>query len=273
MDSEGGTEEAHCVNIARSTSIWGPYASDPANPILAHANAAGQGNPIQGVGHADMIQAHDDSWWMICHGYRKVVDYPVHHILGRETMLVPVTWPKHGWPVVNGNGTVNVNMTCPTLPLLPFRGKSVRDELDDNRLGFEWNTIQAPEKDKPFDTLSDGTLRLQGSAKRPGEGASTAFVGRRLQHMDFTALTTVHFDPAAENEEAGMALQDSSQHFDLLIKRFGKDRVVYAKLHFGSVVYTSKKVKLKPGPVTLTICGKGGAFCLFLFAEWGICGH
>ena len=104
MAAEGGTEEAHMETIARSHSIWGPYTENPANPILAHANAAGQGNPILRVGHADIIQAHDESWWIVFHGYRNISD-KVHHILGRETCLAPVCWPKNGWPVVNGNGT------------------------------------------------------------------------------------------------------------------------------------------------------------------------
>ena len=104
MIAEGGTEEAHNETIARSKSIWGPYNSNPANPILAHANAAGQGNPIQGVGHADITQAHDGTWWIVFHGYRTVGGQG-QNILGRETCLAPVTWPKNGWPVVNGNGS------------------------------------------------------------------------------------------------------------------------------------------------------------------------
>ncbi|MBN2775176.1 MAG: glycoside hydrolase family 43 protein, partial [Prolixibacteraceae bacterium] len=112
MAAEGGTEEAHSETIARSHNIWGPYTENPASPILAHANAAGQQSPIQGVGHADIIQAHDDSWWIVFHGYR-TISYPVHHLLGRETCLAPVSWPKNGWPVVNGNGVVFEKMTCP----------------------------------------------------------------------------------------------------------------------------------------------------------------
>ena len=128
MAAEGGTEEAHSETIARSKNIWGPYNPNPANPILTHVNAAGQGNPIQGVGHADIVNAHDGSYWMVFHGYR-TVGGGVHHILGRETCLAPVTWPKNGWPVVNGNGTASVNMTTPTLPLKPFPPKPAKDGL------------------------------------------------------------------------------------------------------------------------------------------------
>jgi alpha-N-arabinofuranosidase len=144
MAAEGGTEEAHSETIARSHSIWGPYTENPANPILAHANAAGQGNPIQGVGHADMVQAHDASWWMVFHGYRTVSD-KAHHILGRETCLAPVSWPKKGWPVVNGNGTATVEMTCPTLPLHPFSEKPALVEFDAKELGLEWNYVRYPD--------------------------------------------------------------------------------------------------------------------------------
>lgn len=63
--AEGGTEYGHMVTIARSKNIWGPYESNPENPILTHRTRFGQYNPIQGTGHADIIQAHDNSWWMV----------------------------------------------------------------------------------------------------------------------------------------------------------------------------------------------------------------
>jgi xylan 1,4-beta-xylosidase len=265
MAAEGGTEEAYSETIARSNNIWGPYTENPANPILAHANAAGQGNPIQGVGHADMIQAHDGSWWIVFHGYRKVVGYPVHHILGRETCLAPVTWPKHGWPVVNGNGTVTANMACPTLPLKPFPKKPAREEFNGPKLGLEWNFIQAPSE---FYDIKDGALHVTGLPQRIGERGSLAFVGRRLQHHNFTATTTIYFDPNVDNEEAGMVLLNESQHFDMLIKRSGNKRVLYVQLKFGSVVYQSKEIALEPGPVQLKINGARSRF-YFSYSQGG----
>lgn len=257
MAAEGGTEEAHCETIARSNNIWGPYTENPANPILAHANAAGQGNPIQGVGHADMVQAHDGSWWMVCHGYRKVVDYPAHHILGRETNIVPVAWPKNGWPIINGNGTVTINMTCPTLPLKPFTPKSARTDFDKQTLGLEWNFIQCP---SAFYTIDNGVLQITGQAQILGESDSPAFIGRRLQNHNFTATTSLEFEPASENEEAGITLLNENQHFDVLIKKSGNNRILYVKLKFGSVVYKSKEITLEPGAVQLRITGAKSRF-------------
>lgn len=263
MAAEGGTEEAHQETIARSNSIWGPYTENPANPILAHANAAGQGNPIQGVGHADMIQAHDGSWWMVFHGYRSVTGYPAHHILGRETCLAPVSWPTSGWPVVNGNGVVQVNMTCPTLPQKPFSPGEERIDFD-KPLGLEWNYLQPPVETNYQVGLRQ--LILNGAAGRIGEAGSPTFVGRRLTDVAFTATTRLEFSPTQESEEAGIILLNNGTHFDLMVVRQKKKRYVIVKLQFGQTHYQSKPVMLEDGPVDLRISGHGPTFS-FAFAQ------
>ncbi|MCB8999809.1 MAG: glycoside hydrolase family 43 protein [Bacteroidales bacterium] len=268
MAAEGGTEEAHSETIARSNTISGPYAENPANPILAHANAAGQNIPIQGVGHADIIQAADGSWWVVFHGYRKSVGYPVHHILGRETCLAPVCWPKNGWPVINGNGTATINMTCPTLDLKPIEAIPSKIDFNNGVLGFEWNFIQPPKKDHPFYLIENGTLRLKGLAAEIGGQETPAFIGRRLQDMNFTATTSMSFNPENDNEQAGLSLVNNGQHFDLLVKRKGNKRVVCAEMQFGSIRYKSREFGLKPGPVELKITGKGSTFT-FMFSQNG----
>ncbi len=258
MAAEGGTEDAHSETIARSHSVWGPYTDNPSNPILGHCNAAGQGIPIQGVGHADIIQAHDDSWWIVFHGYRSVAR-PLHHVIGRETCLAPVSWPKNGWPVVNGNGTVPVDMTCPTLPLYPFPEKSTRIEFDEDKLGLKWNFIQLPVDDNYSLDARKGYLRLKGSSESLegaggfGSKVSPTFVGRRAEDLYFTATTELEFDPKKENEEAGMTLVQNEAHYDLLVTMENKKRVAFVKLRFGQTSYESPKFELKPGPVRLMI--------------------
>jgi alpha-N-arabinofuranosidase len=265
MAAEGGTEEAHSETIARSNSIWGPYTENPANPILAHANAAGQGNPIQGVGHADIIQAHDNSWWIVFHGYRTVSD-KAHHILGRETCLAPVSWTKNGWPVVNGNGTATVNMTCPTLPLKPFSQKSAKVNFDENELSLEWNFIQIPDTNNISLIKRDGYLSLLGSADKIGTRNNSSFVGRRLTDLFFTATTQIEFEPSNKNEEAGMILLNNGSHFDIMIEKDKEKRYLIVKLQFGSITYKSDKITLKPGPVNLRITGEKSTFT-FSYAQ------
>ena len=59
--SEGGTELAHKLTIARSRNIYGPYEPNPDNPILTNCCMKGQGMQIQGTGHGDFVQAEDGS--------------------------------------------------------------------------------------------------------------------------------------------------------------------------------------------------------------------
>lgn len=265
MAAEGGTEDAHSETIARSHNIWGPYTDNPANPILAHANAAGQGNPIQGVGHADIIQAHDDSWWMVFHGYRTVSN-KLHHILGRETCLAPVSWPKNAWPVVNGNGTARVDMTCPTLPLKPFPPKPERIEFDSEELSLDWNYTQLPVEENFSLTDRKGYFRLKGAAEVLGTRNSSTFVGRRLKDFYFNATTLVDFDPKAENEEAGMTLLNNGSHFDIMITKKERKRVLVVKLQFGQTLYKSEEIGLQAGPVRLRVSGNKSTFT-FSFAQ------
>lgn len=97
MLGEGGTEYMHSVTIGRSKYLYGPYESCPLNPILTHANRRGQANRIQGVGHGDMVQAQDGSWWMVFLGFRVTHQWAYYHVLGRETF-----W--HRWTGPQGDG-------------------------------------------------------------------------------------------------------------------------------------------------------------------------
>jgi len=262
--AEGGTEEAHSETIARSKNIWGPYDQNPSNPILTHCNAAGQGNPIQGVGHADIVQAHDSSWWIVFHGYRNIGG--TYHTLGRETCLAPVCWPENGWPVINGNGTITINMTCPTLPLKPFPAVPARTDFSQNKLSLEWNYLRYPVNGNYSLSSHSGFLRLKGSEQTIEDQKSPTFVGRRIQDMYFTAATELDFNPGKGNEEAGMILLNNGAHFDVIIKQSKGRRVVVGRLRFGSVIHETGEEVLKPGPVKLIIKGELSNF-IFSYSQ------
>lgn len=266
MAAEGGTEEAHMVTIARSHNIWGPYIDNPSNPIATHVNHTGMDNPIQGIGHADLIQAHDQTWWMVLHGYRSVTGYPPHHILGRETCLVPVVWPRGGWPIVNGNGSVLPNMTHPTLKQTAAAPKPIRNNFNSTKLGLEWNYLQPPLEENYKINSKKGTLMLKGSALKIGEKGSPTFVGRRLTNIQFTASTRMDFNPENEQDEAGLILLNNGSHFDLVVQSKNGKRILLVKLQFGQTLYQSKEIELTNGPVDLKIEGNGPEF-IFSYAQ------
>ena len=64
MIAEGGTEYGHMETIARSISPYGPWEPSPRNPILTNRNTE-QNMPIQGTGHADLVQTQNGDWYAV----------------------------------------------------------------------------------------------------------------------------------------------------------------------------------------------------------------
>ena len=111
LAAEAGTEFHHAISISRSQTITGPYEGNRGNPVLTHRHL-GRSYPVMGVGHADLVQGLDGSWWAVMLAMRLYGGY--HYNLGRETFLVPVTW-EDGWPVfAPGEGRVPMQVEVPS---------------------------------------------------------------------------------------------------------------------------------------------------------------
>jgi xylan 1,4-beta-xylosidase len=259
MIAEGGTEYGHMETIARSKSIWGPYSSNPDNPILTHRGLAGQNQPFQGTGHADLIQAHDSSWWMVFLAFRKAGG-DFHH-LGRETFLTPVKWNPDGWPEVSSGDTVGSFVTTSMLPQVTVKKENARDEFNSEKLDLCWNFLRNPDEASWSLKKKPGILILTGNSHTLDEAASPAFIGRRQQHFNCTATVNLDFNPASDNETAGITvLMNERHHYDLYIQKEGNDRYVVLRYRIGSLKHIEKKAKLPEGPVKLRISAETLAY-------------
>ncbi len=262
--AEGGTEHGHQVNILRSRSLFGPYEPDPANPILSHFNMKMQNSPIQGLGHADLVQAPDSSWWMICLGYR--TSGYLLHVMGRETMLAPVQWDEDGWPVVNGDGTLTINMNCRTLPLVPVAADPEREEFNYVQrnvpsdsygsigLPWGWMSIGNPDYSRYSLTERPGWLRLHPGSVTLDAATSPTYVARRQTELRFNATTLVDASHIAEGGQAGItAYAAPLNHYDVVIER--KDGKLYAKsnIRLGELSHTEQTVELSSDRVWIRI--------------------
>jgi xylan 1,4-beta-xylosidase len=252
MIAEGGTEYGHMETIARSKSIWGPYSSNPDNPILTHRGLSGQNQSFQGTGHADLVQAHDSSWWMVFLAFRKAGG-DFHH-LGRETFLTPVKWNANGWPEVSAADTVGSFVTTRTLPPFPIRKEPAKDEFDSEKLKLCWNFLRNPDDASWSLEKKPGSLTLTGNPHTLDEAASPAFIGRRQQHFNCVTTVNLDFNPASDNETAGITvLMNEKHHYDLYVQKEGNDRYIVLRYRIGSLKHIENKVKLPAGPVQLRI--------------------
>jgi len=251
MIAEGGTEYGHGETIARSRSPWGPFEANPRNPILSHRNF--KASPIQGTGHADLIRAHDGSWWAVFLGFRPATRM-AHH-LGRETMLAPVTWSPDGWPMINGNGTITPRMEVKTLPQHPWPADTALDDFTRPTLGLPWTFVRNLERTRWSLTERPGWLRLHGSMFTLADAeAAPVFVARRQQHFECQATTQLTFDPGRDGEEAGLAVRmNDRHHYEFGVRRGPKGRELYLRYAIGSISTIAATRTIGDGVVRLRI--------------------
>ena len=213
--AEGGTAYHHAVTIVRSKNITGPYEIYRGNPILTHRHL-GLDYPIVGTGHADLVETQSGEWWMVLLAMRPYGGY--YYNLGRETFLVPVRW-EDNFPIVSpGTGRVEFEYFVPNLPEHVWQAPPARDDFNDATLAHQWNFLRTPREDFYSLTERKGFLRLRLRPGQLSEQTNPSFVGRRQQHIHFTAQTTFEFTPQSANECAGLVLiQNKDFHFRFVI--------------------------------------------------------
>lgn len=210
--SEGGTELAHRLTIARSRAIYGPYESNPENPLLTNCSRLGQSMQIQGTGHGDLVEAGDGSWWMTFLAYRNFGGS--YHHLGRETCLVPVEWQEGQWPVVNGRQPVDTLTQAPGL--LP--AVAVEKHLGATRFApttgtHEWLYLQNPLQSNYQMSATELRLRPHGTLT---DNRQPTFIGRRQESPRVLIETEVQPGQTA----AGLSLyQIHDGHIDLMASK------------------------------------------------------
>jgi alpha-N-arabinofuranosidase len=223
-----------------------------------------QNSPIQGLGHADLVQAPDDSWWMICLGYR--TSGYLQHVMGRETMLAPVQWEQGGWPVVNGDGTLQTDMHCQTLPLVQMPQDPVKEEFDYVKrdapadsyhslgLPMGWMSLCNSDYSKYSLTERKGYLRLRPSTIDLSETANPTFVARRQTELNFTATVLFDLSHMTEDMQAGItAYAAPLNHYDVMAERRDGKLFVKSVVRLGQTSHSEKELPLSDDRAYLRI--------------------
>lgn len=209
MIAEGGTEYGHMETIARSRSVWGPYESCPHNPIVTHRNVQREVE-FHAVGHADLVEAPDGKWWMVCHAIRPSI-FMLHHT-GRETMLLPVEWDENGWPVVNGNRYITAEMQvegegCVRVP------RSWRDDFTDRVPAPRWAYLRNPDRSRY--AFGDG-LTLRGSEATLDDIGAPTFLGVRQQQFALRYETRMQLSSERASAAGLTIFHTNEHHYELL---------------------------------------------------------
>ena len=240
FSAEGGTEHGHMQTCARSTSPWGPFEPAPHNPVLTHRDRVL--HPIQCTGHAELVQAPDDSWWALFLGTRH--QRPLSpHLIGRETFLAPVRW-QDGWPVIGNDGTAELVMDAPAPRAGTWRSTTAPTAWTEG-----WNTRQHPVPGLAIDPArSRAELPVTAHTLDEQGPVSAAFL-RQLD--DQAALTATLATPPA-GAEAGITVYTAPEHhYDLYIRVTGEGREAVLRRRAADLVTTDIHPLPGDGPVTL----------------------
>jgi len=214
--AEGGTSYGHAVTVARSRTLTGPYAADPAGPMLTSRRHPL--DPLQKAGHGSIVEVPGAGWY-IAHLCGRPIPRKGRCTLGRETALQQVFWTADGWPRVGPvAGRAAVTVPGPGLPAHPWPAAPIREDFDAPRLPLDFQTLRIPlDSDALSLTERPGFLRLKGRESL-GSRHIQALVARRQQAFRYRAATCVEFDPTYFKQSAGLiCLYDHENFFYLKV--------------------------------------------------------
>ncbi len=260
--AEGGTGAFHSEVCYRADSVFGPYTRWSRNPMLTQRLLKeNRSNPVACSGHVDMVQTPEGEWWGVFLATRPVNNG--FENLGRETFLMPVKWSKDGFPyMTQEKDTVPMRLCMQNVvrgATPTFGNFTWTDDFSGPKLKPEWLMLWGDAS--PFFTLNNG-LRLQCRPNTLAKSITPAYVGRRLQHHNFTVEVDMSFTPTS-NTAAGLMLLKNEDRQYYLCRTV--DGVTLYRTNHGVMTPMGAALKLKPSVKNLKfrVVSSGTKFSFF----------
>lgn len=237
--AEGGTGMTHCITVARSRHLMGPYEPSPYNPIMIQTKPL---EYIQRTGHGKPVQTQDGQWYMIYLCGRRVGEG--YCILGRETSMDPIEWTLDGWPIINKGRGPSVLQHKPKLQ--PHVYKNIeKDDFDNDKLGLEWMFMRQPEQDGYY--LRDSHLFIKATHQDLNSRESKNFVVQRQKHFCFKVEAKIEFNESIGLETGLVAYYDTLTYLKFGVIQEENRRVLQVIEHIGDEERIPFEYPLKEG--------------------------
>ncbi|MEZ3562098.1 glycoside hydrolase family 43 protein [Duncaniella sp.] len=212
LAAEGGTSWSHSEVCYKADNVWGPYRRWSRNPMLTQRlQKPNRTTPVTCTGHADIFQDNDGKWWAVFLGCRPWMNGSEQ--LGRETFMLPVRWSRDGFPYITQNlDTVASTVKHPgigTQQAVNSGNFNWSDDFSSVTLRPEWMSLWGSPAEQ---AVTGNGLTLTCSPIDSRSGKTPAYIGRRIQHHDFEASTTVTIPGnATANDAAGILIVKTEQ--------------------------------------------------------------
>ncbi|OJV89912.1 MAG: hypothetical protein BGO34_06380 [Bacteroidia bacterium 44-10] len=228
MCAEGGTSVNHREVIFTANNLDEPFVPYKNNPILTQKDLPEERPEIvTSTGHADLIDTPTGEWYAVFLGCRPYQGN--YYYTGRETFLLPVTW-ENGFPVILPQGepvptVVDKVGLSPTHSFLT--GNFVwEDRFESEIPGHDWLFVRTPINQ--WWSIEGGALKIDAIQKNIYGLDNPAYIGRRVQHLNFEFSVEMDFVPQSETELAGICCLQNEKYNIVLGKtrQDNRERIV-----------------------------------------------
>jgi len=263
--AEGGTEYGHAVSVMRSKDLLGPYETHPENPIITAANHPN--HPLQKTGHADLVQASDEQWWIVF-----LTGRPLNTlgrcVTGRETAIEQLIW-KEGWPHLKNQtrlARLEIDIATREIASEDVKGEQMNYTFE-NGLSNDFQSLRVPIKNE-WCTIKNEALRLIGRESL-SSFHKQSLVARRITEFHTEVATTLDFNPENYQQMAGLVFYYNTYHwiYCYISANESGDRVlqiISCDKHNTSEILTIPLVLKKTGKVGLKASFNHGELQFFI---------
>lgn len=185
ITAEGGTGYGHCITLARSKSVWGPFETAPENPVLTSDKE--DLTALQKCGHGDLVETPEGEWYLV-HLCSRPLAGQKWCTLGRETGIQKVYWDENGWLKLSAGGRF-------ARLLVPEPGEERFADL----------------------SARPGYLRLRGQESM-NSLHHVSLIAVRQQEVCARAQTSMEFEPDYPEQAAGLAYMYDAMNFYIFVK-------------------------------------------------------
>lgn len=259
MAAEGGTEYGHMITISRSDSVWGPFENCPHNPILTNRNKAPY--MIQGIGHGDLVQKEDGSWYILCLGFRQIDTWLTFHHLGREVFLTPAVPGDDDWFHVGKDGTTDIEYEIPG----DFEQREKKlYTFENTEWNLDWCFMRHPDMSRY--ELSVDRAVLHGTDITLDEADSPTFIALRQRDL----CGEISCDVSLDGGEAGITMyMCESEHYELALRRCGSGFEAVVRLNVGDIKHIYRTHPISGSSARLLVRFDNLRYRFFLCCEDG----
>jgi len=234
MCAEGGTGYNHCVTMARSENVLGPYEGDPCNPIVTSAPGYSNErhdpdhlkpqyyNPdsvLQKSGHGSYVDTTTGETYLV-HLCSRPFTPELRCTLGRESAIQKMKWTDDGWLRMADVGNI-ARLEVPDSNLPEFVACKIpeRDDFDSETLG-NWYYAPRIMPDSFADvTVRPGYVRIRGQESRTSLN-KVSILARKLTSVNATVTTKMSFTPINHYHSAGLILYYDNMNYINLRKTY-----------------------------------------------------